>query len=93
MNGTQHLSANDRRYTKAKETRTVRDTAAERLYCPMVTHISANIVTGLDTEKVSTSSKTAPDITATGGADTNTVKEPFGTLTERDTKVRKNVQK
>jgi hypothetical protein len=47
----------------------------------------------LGTVKVSTSSRMALDTTASGGAATNTDKELFGTLTERDTKVRKNVQK
>lgn len=73
--------------------RMARGMEMERLCYRTATCTSANIVTGLGTVKVCTYSKTVPDITATGGMDRNTAKGSFGTLTERDTKVRKNVQK
>lgn len=60
----------------------------ERLYYQTVISTSASIVTGLDTVEVSTCSETAPGITVIGETDANTVKGSFGTLTERDTKVR-----
>lgn len=63
----------------------------ERLCYQMVTYMSVNIVTDLGMAKVSTYLKTVPDITAIGEMDRNTGKGSFGTLTERDTKVRKNV--
>jgi len=76
-----------------KETRLAKGTAKGRLYCRMAIYTSASIAMVLGTVKVSTSSRMALDTTASGGAATNTDKELFGTLTERDTKVRKNVQK
>jgi len=73
--------------------RMARDTEMERPCYQTATCTSVNMITGSDMVKVSMCSKTVPDITATGDMDTNTAKESFGTLTERDTKVRKNIQK
>lgn len=73
--------------------RMARGMAMERPCYQTVTCTSVNIVTGSDTVKVSTHSKTVPDITAIGETDRNTAKGSFGTLTERDTKVWKNVYK
>lgn len=63
------------------------DTAAGKRCFRTATCTSGNTVTGLDTAWVRTSSVTAPDTTAIGDRDTNTVKGVFGILTERDTKV------
>jgi len=65
----------------------------ERLYYQTVISTSASIVTDLDTVKVSTCSETVPGITVIGETDANTVKGSFGTLTERDTKVRARMYK
>lgn len=86
---TRSFYENDRRYTKAREMRMARDTVTGRLYCRTAICTSASIATGLDTVKVSMCSKTVPGITAIGGTDANMVKGSFGTLTERDTKVRR----
>lgn len=69
-----------------------RDMAMEKLCYRMVMYISVNIATVLDMAKVSMCSRRmVPDIMATGDTDINTVKGSYGTLMERDMKVRKNV--
>lgn len=73
--------------------RMARGMAMERPCYQTAICTSVDIVTDSDTVKVSTYSKTVLDITAIGETDRNTAKGSFGTLTERDTKVRKNVQK
>lgn len=73
--------------------RMAKDMVTGRLYCRTAICTSANIVTGLDTVKVSTCSKTVLAITAIGETDANTVKGSFGILTERDTKVRARMYK
>lgn len=88
---TRHLSTNDRRSTRAEEMRVARGTGMERLCYRTATCTSVNILTGSGTAKVSTYLKMVPDITAIGDTDRNTAKGFSGTLTERDTKVRKNV--
>lgn len=73
--------------------RMARDMVMERLYYQTAISTSASIVTGLDTVKVFTYSETVPDIMVIGETDANTVKGSFGTLTERDTKVRARMYK
>jgi len=79
------------RSTRAEEMRMARGMAMERLCYQMATYMSVNIITGLDMVKVFMYLKTVPDITAIGDMDRNMVKGFFGSLTERDTKVRKNI--
>lgn len=64
-----------------------------RLCYPTATCTLAIIARGSGTAKVSMCSKTVLDMTENGGTASNMAKEPFGTLTERDTRVRNDVQK